>query len=97
VETLRALVAVSALAAVGIMSPGPDFVVVIYTAMTGARRRAGWVASGVVVVLVLSTPRASARFRRHKAWVEGAFGSMLAGFGLLRCLMAARELPASFA
>lgn len=48
-DTLRALVAVSALAAVGIMSPGPDFVVVSYTAMTGARRRAGWVASGVVL------------------------------------------------
>jgi threonine/homoserine/homoserine lactone efflux protein len=215
VDTLRALVAVSALAAVGIMSPGPDFVVVSYTAMTGARRRAGWVASGVVVgnamwaaaallglsvllslaptlfvvfkiagalylvwlgaklirgariplatyadpgqgsgpftswargfvttlanpkaavfyasvltaalpsspasglvigtvaavalvatvwftvvVLVLSTPRASALFRRHKAFAESLFGSILAGFGLLRCLMAARELPASWA
>jgi threonine efflux protein len=215
VDTLRALVAVSALAAVGIMSPGPDFVVVSYTAMTGARRRAGWVASGVVVgnamwaaaallglsvllslaptlfvvfkiagalylvwlgaklirgariplatyadpgqgsgpftswargfvttlanpkaavfyasvltaalpsspasglvigtvaavalvatvwfavvVLVLSTSRASALFRRHKAFAESLFGSILAGFGLLRCLMAARELPASLA
>jgi threonine efflux protein len=215
VDTLRAVAAVSALAAVGIMSPGPDFVVVSYTAMTGARRRAGWVASGVVVgnamwaaaallglsallslaptlfvvfkiagalylvwlgaklihgaripmatyadpeqgsgpftswargfvttlanpkaavfyasvltaalpsapasglvigtvaavalvatawfavvVLVLSTSRASAFFRRHKAFAESLFGSVLAGFGLIRCLMAARELPASLA
>lgn len=214
-ETLRALVAVSALPAVGIMSPGPDFVVVSHTAMTGARRRAGWVASGVVVgnamwaaaallgfsvllslapalfvvfkiagalylvwlgaklirgartplatyadegqgsgpfaswasgfvttlanpkaavfyasvltaalpsspasglvigtvaavvlvatvwftvvVVVLSTPRASALFRRHKAFVEAAFGSILAGFGLVRRLMAVRELPSSMA
>ncbi len=210
-ETMRALVTMSALAAVGIMSPGPDFVVVSYTAMTGARRKAGWVASGVVVgnamwasaavlglgvllvmaptlfvllklagalylvwlgarfirgarvplatdaegapggslaswargfvttlanpkaaifyasvlaaalpsspdsalvlgtvamvalvatvwftvvVLVLSTARASALFLRHKALVEGSFGTILAGFGLLRCLTAARELPA---
>ncbi len=212
-ETVRALVAVFALAAVGIMSPGPDFVVVSYTAMTGARRRAGWVASGVVVgnamwataailglsallalaptlfvvfkiagagylmwlgiklirgarvplatqvdtrqsssplaswargfvttlanpkaaifyasvltaalpvspasglvigtvaavvlvaatwftvvVLVLSTDRASALFRRHKAWVEVVFGCSLAGFGLIRCLGATRDLAAA--
>jgi threonine/homoserine/homoserine lactone efflux protein len=215
VDTLRALVAVSALAAVGIMSPGPDFVVVSYTAMTGARRRAGWVASGVVVgnamwataailglsallalaptlfvvfkiagagylmwlgiklirgaripvatqvdtgqsssplaswargfvttlanpkaavfyasvltaalpssppsglvigtvagvvlvatvwftivVIVLSTARASSIFRRRKVWVETSFGSILAGFGLIRCLGAARELAAGWA
>ena len=214
-DTLRALVAVSALAAVGIMSPGPDFVVVSYTAMTGARRRAGWVASGVVlgnavwaaaavlglgallglaptlfvvikiagaaylvwlgaklirgariplatqvdpgeasgtfasmakgfmttlanpkaavfyasvltaalpssppsglvigtvagvvlvatvwftiVVIVLSTARASSLFRRRKVWVETSFGSILAGFGLVRCLGAARELAAGWA
>jgi threonine/homoserine/homoserine lactone efflux protein len=215
VETVRALVAVFALAAVGIMSPGPDFVVVSYTAMTGARRRAGWVASGVVVgnamwataailglsallalaptlfvvfkiagagylmwlgiklirgariplptevvpgeasgtfaslakgfmttlanpkaavfyasvltaalpssppsglvvgtvagvvlvatvwftivVIVLSTARASSLFRRRKVWVETSFGSILAGFGLIRCLGAARELAAAWA
>jgi len=211
VETMGALVTVSALAAVGIMSPGPDFVVVSYTAMTGARRKAGWVAAGVVVgnavwvsaallglgvllavaptlfvllklagalylvwlgarlirgarvplatdagvaqgssfaswarglittlanpkaaifyvsvlaaalpsspgpalilgtiatvalvatvwftvvVLVLSTAKASALFRRHKTIVEGSFGSILAGFGLFRCLAVARELRA---
>lgn len=214
-ETVHALMAVSALAAVGILSPGPDFVVVSYTAMSGARRRAGWVASGVVVgnamwataailgisalvalaptffvvfkiagaaylvwlgvklvrgariplasevtpgkgsgpfaswargfvttlanpkaavfyasvltaalpsspasglvigtvaavvlvattwftvvVLVLSTARASALFRGHKVRVEGVFGSTLAAFGLIRCLGAARELPAAWA
>ncbi len=212
---MRALVTVCGLAAVGIMSPGPDFVVVSYTAMTGARRQAGLVASGVVggnvmwaatavlglgvllavaptlfvllkiagalylvwlgvmfirgarlppvtaedsadgggrvaswargfvttlanpkaaifyasvlaaalpsspgwvlilgtvvmvalvatawftlVVLVLSTAKASASFRRHKALVEGSFGSILVGFGLLRCLEAARELRTALA
>ncbi len=211
-DTVHALMAVSALAAVGILSPGPDFVVVSYTAMTGARRRAAWVASGVVlgnafwaaaaliglsalfllaptlfiafklagalylvwlgvklirgarvplalesahgengspltccarglattlanpkaavfyasvltaalpsspgiglvigtiagvalvaavwftvVVLVLSTARASALFRRFKVWVEAAFGSLLTGFGLLRGWAATRELAA---
>lgn len=214
-DTAHALIGVSALAAVGILSPGPDFVVVSYTAMTGARSGAAWVASGVVlgnavwaaaavlglsallalaptlfitfklagatylvwlgmklirgarvplapeapesepsgrfaywvrglattlanpkaaifyasvltaalpsspstglvigtvagvvlvattwftiVVLVLSTARASSLFRRRKVWVETAFGTILAGFGLLRALSAARELAAVWA
>ncbi|MCX6413162.1 MAG: hypothetical protein NTU77_00905 [Actinobacteria bacterium] len=45
-----------ALAAVGIMSRDPDFVVVGNTVMTGARPRAGWVASGVVGGYAVSSP-----------------------------------------
>jgi threonine/homoserine/homoserine lactone efflux protein len=48
-ETLIAIATVAAIACLGIMSPGPDFVAVTYTAVTGSRRSAAAVAAGVVL------------------------------------------------
>jgi threonine/homoserine/homoserine lactone efflux protein len=48
-ETLIAIATVAAIACLGIMSPGPDFVAVTYTAVTGSRRSAAAVATGVVL------------------------------------------------
>ena len=47
-EVFLAIVTVSAIACVGILSPGPDFVAVSYAAVTGSRRDAAAVAAGVV-------------------------------------------------
>lgn len=46
---ITAVATVAAIAAVGILSPGPDFIAVSYTAMTGNRRQAVAVAAGVVL------------------------------------------------
>jgi threonine efflux protein len=48
-ESIHALWTVAAIAAVGIMSPGPDFLAVSYAAITGLRRDAVAVAGGVVL------------------------------------------------
>jgi threonine efflux protein len=48
-ESIYALCTVAAIAAVGIMSPGPDFLAVSYAAITGMRRDAAAVAAGVVL------------------------------------------------
>jgi threonine/homoserine/homoserine lactone efflux protein len=48
-ESIYALWTVAAIAAVGIMSPGPDFLAVSYAAITGMRRDAAAVAAGVVL------------------------------------------------
>lgn len=48
-ESLFAIATVAAIACVGIMSPGPDFVAVTYAAITGSRRSAAAVALGVVL------------------------------------------------
>lgn len=48
-ESLFAIATVAAIACVGIMSPGPDFVAVTYAAVTGSRRSAAAVAVGVVL------------------------------------------------
>lgn len=48
-ESIHALWTVAAIAAVGIMSPGPDFLAVSYAAITGLRRDAAAVAAGVVL------------------------------------------------
>jgi len=52
-ESLFAIATVAAIACVGIMSPGPDFVAVTYAAVTGSRRSAAVVAVGVVLGNVL--------------------------------------------
>jgi len=49
VESIYAVLTVAAIAAMGIMSPGPDFLAVSYTSVTGQRRNAVAVASGVVL------------------------------------------------
>ncbi len=48
-ENLWAIGTVMLIALVGIMSPGPDFIAVSYTAITGSRRNAIPVALGVVL------------------------------------------------
>ena len=48
-ESVIALATVAAIACVGIMSPGPDFLAVTYAAVTGSRRSAAAVALGVVI------------------------------------------------
>ena len=48
-EALIAIATVAAIACVGILSPGPDFVAVTYAAVTASRREAAAVAAGVVV------------------------------------------------
>lgn len=48
-ESIYAVLTVSAIAAMGIMSPGPDFLAVSYTSVTGLRSNAIAVASGVVL------------------------------------------------
>ena len=48
-ENLLAIGTVALIALVGIMSPGPDFIAVSYTAITGSRRTAIPVALGVVL------------------------------------------------
>jgi threonine/homoserine/homoserine lactone efflux protein len=48
-DVILAIVTVAAIAGIGIMSPGPDFIAVTYTAVTGDRRAAAAVAAGVVV------------------------------------------------
>ena len=48
-ESIHALWTVAAIASVGIMSPGPDFLAVSYAAITGLRRDAAAVAAGVVL------------------------------------------------
>ena len=48
-EAFAAIATVAAIACVGILSPGPDFVAVSYAAVTGRRRDAAAVAAGVVV------------------------------------------------
>lgn len=48
-EAFLAIATVAAIACVGILSPGPDFVAVTYAAVTGSRRSAAAVASGVVL------------------------------------------------
>lgn len=107
-ETLIAIATVAAIACLGILSPGPDFVAVTYTAVTGSRRSAAAVAAGVVlgngiwagaallgvmaslwfsvVVLALSTPKASAAFRRFKVYFESLFGLLLVTSGLRQLL-----------
>jgi threonine efflux protein len=47
-EIVLAIATVAAIACVGILSPGPDFVAVSYAAVTGSRRDAAAVAAGVV-------------------------------------------------
>jgi threonine/homoserine/homoserine lactone efflux protein len=49
VESIYAVLTVAAIAAVGIMSPGPDFLAVSYTSITGRKRNAVAVAVGVVL------------------------------------------------
>lgn len=48
-ESMYALLTVAAIAAMGIVSPGPDFIAVSYASVTGSRRNAVAVASGVVL------------------------------------------------
>ena len=48
-ESINALATVAAIAALGIMSPGPDFLAVSYASVTGLRRSAIAVAAGVVL------------------------------------------------
>jgi threonine efflux protein len=48
-EALLAIATVAAIACIGILSPGPDFVAVTYAAVTGSRRSAAAVAAGVVL------------------------------------------------
>lgn len=48
-EALLAIATVAAISCVGILSPGPDFIAVSYSSITGARRDAAAVAAGVVV------------------------------------------------
>lgn len=48
-ESFIAIATVAAIACVGIMSPGPDFLAVTYAAVTGSRRSAAVVALGVVI------------------------------------------------
>jgi threonine/homoserine/homoserine lactone efflux protein len=47
-ELLHAVLTVAAIAAIGIMSPGPDFFAVTYASMLQSRMQAFWVALGVV-------------------------------------------------
>lgn len=47
-ELLQAILTVAAIAAIGIMSPGPDFFAVTYAAMLQSRVHAFWVALGVI-------------------------------------------------
>ena len=46
---ISAIFTVATIAAIGILSPGPDFIAVSYTAVTGNRRLASCVAAGVVL------------------------------------------------
>ncbi|WP_182076989.1 LysE family transporter [Deefgea sp. CFH1-16] len=46
---ISAIATVAAISAVGILSPGPDFIAVSYTAVTGNRKLAALVAAGVVL------------------------------------------------
>jgi threonine/homoserine/homoserine lactone efflux protein len=48
-EAFIAIATVAAIASVGILSPGPDFVAVSYAAVSRARRQAALVAAGVVL------------------------------------------------
>ena len=48
-ESMYAVLTVAAIAAIGIMSPGPDFLAVSYTSIIGLRRDAVAVAAGVVL------------------------------------------------
>jgi len=48
-ESIHAILTVAAISAVGIMSPGPDFLAVSYTSITGRKSSAVAVASGVVL------------------------------------------------
>lgn len=47
-ESLLAIATVAAISCVGILSPGPDFIAVSYSSITGSRRDAAAVAAGVV-------------------------------------------------
>ena len=47
-ELLQAILTVAAIAAIGIMSPGPDFFAVTYASMLQSRLSAFWVALGVI-------------------------------------------------
>jgi len=48
-ESAIAVAIVAAIAGVGIVSPGPDFIAVTYASVTGSRRQAAAVAAGVVL------------------------------------------------
>ena len=48
-ESITPVLTVAAISAMGIMSPGPDFLAVSHTSITGPRRNAVAVASGVVL------------------------------------------------
>jgi threonine/homoserine/homoserine lactone efflux protein len=48
-ESFNAIATVAAIAAMGIMSPGPDFLAVSYASVTGLKRNAIAVAAGVVL------------------------------------------------
>jgi threonine efflux protein len=49
VNEISAIATVTAISVVGILSPGPDFIAVSYTAVTGNRKLASLVAAGVVL------------------------------------------------
>ncbi len=48
-ESLNAIATVAGIAALGIMSPGPDFLAISYSSVTGLKRNAFAVAAGVVL------------------------------------------------
>jgi threonine efflux protein len=53
VDSLHIALAAAGISALGILSPGPDFIVVSHSALAGRARSAAWVAGGVVVGNVL--------------------------------------------
>jgi threonine efflux protein len=101
-ETLIAIATVAAIACLGIMSPGPDFVAVTYTAVTGSRRSAAAVAAGVVLgngiwagAALLGVGALFALFPSLFLLIKtlGALYLLWLGVGLLR--NARKPLPAS--
>jgi threonine efflux protein len=52
-DTLHIVLAAAGVSALGILSPGPDFIVVSHSAVAGRTRHAAWVATGVIVGNVL--------------------------------------------
>jgi threonine/homoserine/homoserine lactone efflux protein len=97
-EVFLAIVTVSAIACVGILSPGPDFVAVSCASAlsSAAPASAGWplLAAMLVAVVVVATvwftfvvsmltrPGPAAAFRHFKVYFESLFGVLLVAFGL---------------
>jgi len=91
-EFYNLILTVAAISAVGIVSPGPDFMAVSYTAMTSSRKKAGVVALGVVLGNAIWAGAALLGVGALFALFPALFVIIKVGGGLYLCWLGAQML-----